>query len=363
MSAMVQPNPDGTFTFRDYRIREVVLAAAARAAADDPIDDVWIRYARTANGFRRKTDFAFYLTALVVRAQTPDADVLSIKSKAGPGGYSANSVVAATVDALAGQGFDLRGLKRAPFNNNPWVDKVRFSPDVRAGDDQYPVLDDLLHKVSLLSPDRAQEALAALLRTVRAEHSFGKHSELAGGEFVGARRAAIIEAVETFLADDAEDGRRCQAFVTAALAAAFGDSVRSGDIHDPSFRWPGDVQLIDGGEPSLVAEAKHRDDVSLAEVITFAETLAATNHARGIYFALGSSNDILKKHEPIIAELLEVVLKVITSVPELLDLCFIWCHPWIAPQFTDRFVRAYSQWLRNLGVKRGAVRMWESLAH
>jgi len=363
MSAWVQPNKDGTFTFRNAGTREVVLAAAAKAATDHPLDDVWIRNARTAYDFDRKTDFAFYLTSLVVRAQTPDADVFSIKSMSGPGGYNANGVVTATVDALAGKGFDLRLLKHAPFNNNPWVDKVRFSPNVRTGDPAYQVLDDLLHAVALLSPEKAQEALAALLRTVRAEHSYGDHSELAGGEFVGGRRAAIIDAVERFLADDAEDGRRCQAFVTAALAAAFGDSVRSGDIHDPSFRWPGDVQLIDGGEPSLVAEAKHRSDVTLAEVITFAETLAATNHARGIYFALGSSNDFLKEHEPVIAELLEVVLKVITSVPELLDLCFIWCHPWIAPQFTDRFVRAYSQWLRNLGVKRGAVKMWESLAH
>jgi hypothetical protein len=309
--------------------------------------------------FPRKTDFAFYLAALSARAQSVEADVFSIKARSGPGGYDANGLVRSVLDELVGKGFDLRGLKGSPFNNNPWVDKDRFDPTAGRADDNYKKLEVLLTEVSALAVEEAEEALAALLREAITESEFGERSVRTGGEFVGFKRRALISALERFLADDGEDGRRCQALLTAALATSFGDSVRSGDIHDPSFRWPGDVQVIDGGEPSVIGEAKHRNDVSESEVAAFVETLDRLNYTRAIYFALGPGNDRLREVEPRLAERHDTLVKIVTSVEELLDLCFLWSHPWVAPQFVDRFTRSYSQWLRNLGVKKSAVSHWQ----
>ncbi|MFI6424629.1 restriction endonuclease, SacI family [Promicromonospora sp. NPDC050880] len=358
----VRVTEHGSLVFRKEATRAVVLAAAERARSEQSLSAEWTANAITAYGFRRKTDFAFYLAALTARAQTADADVFSIKAKAGRGGYDANGLTRSVGDALAGKGFDLRGLKRAPFNNNPWVDKARFDPTVGAGDEDYRILEGLLTAVSALAPDEAQEALAALLRIAITENEFGAHSARTGGELVGLKREALIGALEGFLKDAGEDGRRCQALLTAALATAFGDSVRSGDIHDPSFRWPGDVQVIDGGEPSFIGEAKHRNDVSESEVAAFVETLDRLNYTRAIYFALGRGNDHLRHLEPVLTERHNTLIKIVTSVQELLDLCFLWSHPWVAPQFVDRFTRSYAQWLRNLGVSNAAVRRWEKSA-
>src|SRR5690606_30894667 len=187
-----------------------------------------------------------------------------------------------------------------PFNNSPWLNQSAFTTSVRAGrrgEPELHKLESLLDAISTSTPQEARDSLVAFLRALVVDIDYGAHSAREG-ELVGARRRALVDAVDGFLHEDPEGGKRCQALLAAALSSAFGDGVMSGKINDPSFRLPGDVQVMDGGEATLIAEAKHRDDVSESEVRGFVRNLAANNYSRAIYFALGPGNDHLRALEP-----------------------------------------------------------------
>lgn len=368
LSVSTRISDDGVIAF-DKPDTVALLTAALEAVRDDaPVSDAWADRARAVRAFRRTaTDPAIYVTGLLARALSPDANVRSIKAGSGRGGYNANDLYKLLANALAvqtilpGQAIALGPSGLAPFNNNPWVDKSVFVPNPRGvGDAAYDTLDRFLHEIAASTVEDAREGLVAYLRACVVDVDFLRHTARES-EFVGRRRLEVVRAVNVLLDADPEGGRRCQALLAAALATAFGDGVLSGGINDPSFKLPGDVQVMDGGEPTLVAEAKHRDDVDAAEVKNFVAKLAASNYSRAIYFALGPGNEHLRALEPELATEYQTVVKVITSVEDLLDHCFLWCSPLMAPRFTDRFVRLYGIWLIRQNAK-AAARQWERLA-
>lgn len=367
LSVRVRVSEDGALAFDKADTISLVTAVLEAVRDGAPVSDEWAARAAAVRAFTRKaTDPAIYVTGLLARALSPAANVKSIKARSGAGGYSANDLYRLLASALAGQ-TELPGKAVvlgpsgvAPFNNNPWVDKPAFVPDPRGvADVDYTTLDAFLDAIAAGSVEDAREGLVAFIRACVVDIEFHAHSERES-EFVGQRRSAVIRAVDELLDEDPEGGRRCQALLAAALATAFGDGVLSGGINDPSFKLPGDVQVMDGGEPTLVAEAKHRDDVDEAEVRNFIAKLATRNYSRAIYFALGPGNDHLRTLEASLATEHETVTKIITSAGELLDQCFLWCSPLMAARFTDRFVRLYRIWLVRQGAKATA-RKWEIL--
>src|SRR5207248_581566 len=99
-----------------------------------------------------------------------------------------------------------------------------------------------LRKVGRLSEKEAVAALAAFLRVRLRVAAQMQHVDLQGAS-VGVRR--LIKESEVFINEDPEGGKRGQALVAAAFDLAF-QTVRMGRINDPSRRFPGDVQVMDG---------------------------------------------------------------------------------------------------------------------
>lgn len=213
---------------------------------------------------RAKTYLAAILCGLVARATDDQADPLSLQVGGQPGGYAATSLWQ-VIQAHAQDRVDLKQLKSQPFNNSPFSGKRRLEASWdNVATFNRPRLErtvDLLNEVAQMSRDEARAALRSFLYAAPA----ARGRVTIGVELPEGRLdlAKFFEALDHFLLDDGENGRRAQAMVAAALSLVHGESVTTpASINDPSRSEPGDVRVVatgaDGVRRALYAEAKQK---------------------------------------------------------------------------------------------------------
>lgn len=227
----------------------------------------WARIAVEVYAWKRaKTYLAAVLCGLVARSTDSKANPLSLQVGDDEDfrGYAATSLWQ-TIQVIAQGRIDLQQLKSQPFNNSPFSGKRFLSTEwENVASYNRPVLArtvELMELVATMSQSEAASALRSFLwavpdapdaRAIKVDLD-GSHVDL----------PAFFEALERFLLDDGENGRRAQAMVAASLAMVHPNHVDTPQsVNDPSRTLPGDVRVVDTANGSsmlgLFAEAKQK---------------------------------------------------------------------------------------------------------
>lgn len=233
-----------------------------------------------------RTYLAVLCVLLIARSlRSPsELDVLAIQKQAGPKGYAAASIGSQLIPFAAEHGIDLRSKSTQVMNNQPFTYKRR----IEAGMTSKPYFDrffEFASAVEPLSPIDAAEilALAFHLSMVRVE---SVPSIVIRGDLD--RFTEIIELTTSFVRAHSENGKVGQAFVAAALDAAYGEAdVSMGNVADPDASIPGDVQVSDGSGIWLYCEVKQKV-VTTGDVKSFIEKVDRRGGERILYAALAN---------------------------------------------------------------------------
>ena len=250
---------------------------------------------------------------------------MALKESTGPNAYSARGVAhGVLVPAAPAFGFDLRATGREPLNNQPFFRYDRIDEIDRVRPAAKPFLPDLVEackRINKLSAGDAKAALAAFVR-VRLEAAAAAKSVDLRGEPLGV--AMLVEAVEAFVSENPEGGRRGQALVAGVFDLVFGQ-VRTGRVNDPSRKYPGDVQALDGAVVLLAAEVRQKV-VYETDVLQFASSLRDAGVANGVMVALHPDqeplprDDLLREAETTHG----VLVSIIEGTPELMLGALLW---------------------------------------
>lgn len=236
----------------------VLEEAIAVAQSDARVPARWLEMAKEVAAGPSRTFTAALGTALLAKATEPSIDPLSLKVTGNRRSYSARTLChGVLVPASREYGFDLGATGREPLNNQPFFRYVRIDQMPRVhpkAREAHRELVRALRQVDRLGKVRAEKALAAYLRT-RLEAARRRQQFDLRGAALGI--GDLADAVQSFISEDPEVGRRGQAFVAAAFDLVF-DEVLLGRIHDPSRRMPGDVQVMSGAAAVMAAEVRQK---------------------------------------------------------------------------------------------------------
>jgi hypothetical protein len=299
--------------------REVLDEAVTIAGSTRRLPAEWVRRTERLAGSPSKTYIAALGTALLARATEPRVDPRSIKERSGPRGYSVRSLGhGVLVPASVEYGFDLGATGREPLNNQPFFGNDRIEKTVvvrRSSQPYWNYLMECCNLVGRMSAPEAKVALASFIRQRLAAASAVQPLNLRARQFQVAR---LAQATARFITANTEGGKRGQACVAAAFDVAF-TTVRMGRINDPSVRFPGDVQVLEGVRVVLPIEARQKV-VAPGEVRQFAATASKAGVDRATVVALHPNQPPLVRRALLRHSERDhgVTMSIIESVEELL---------------------------------------------
>src|SRR5271155_1558601 len=196
--------------------RRVLLEEAAKAEAvgADPIWEQRIERFSEICERTTRTHIAFLGTALLAKAVTLDVDVFAVKARSNdPGVYSARGLGHGVLVPLAPQlGINLGVTGREPLNNQPYFRIMRVSRDIPIHGNARPALEAVCDLLEIISKFKTTEEARAALRAfihVRRRYNPAYGKLVAVSEAISPDR--LVAVIETFVAADAEGGKRAQA--------------------------------------------------------------------------------------------------------------------------------------------------------
>lgn len=361
----------------DLAAAEAVIEAAlaqreADRARDTFVPNEWAGIAAEVYAWKRaKTYLAAVLCGLVARATDGLANPLSLQigEDASSRGYAATSLWQ-VIQAVAQGRIDLRQLKSQPFNNSPFSGKRYLSTDwENVAAFNRPVLArtvELMELVARMSRLEAGEALRSFLWAVpEPVEDDAVVIDLAASRI---DLAAFFDALDTFLLDDGENGRRAQAMVAAALALVHGqrvDTPRS--VNDPSRSLAGDVRVVGGsGSDRRVLFAEAKQKLTLPEWVShFADEIRGKESGGvGAYAALVNARAMARSRRsaplPEWRSILSqsgVLMTIWDNPADMLREALVWSALDVR-EGVGRFVELYVQFLRHVEVEQPTVDEW-----
>lgn len=169
-------------------------------------------------------------------------------------------------------GFSIGVTGRQPLNNQPYFRMTRLddgTPVHAGGRRGFDFMLDLIRRLQEADEAEAERALAAFI-VVRRRHVVAYTAD--EGE-ASITPQALLDAIEAFVREDAEGGRRAQGVAAGLFDVMFGpDRVESGRINDPSRKYPSDVCVRSAGNADVWEKAVEVRDkpVSASDVHVFA---------------------------------------------------------------------------------------------
>ena len=270
--------------------------AVRRAQSGRPLPSEWVKRASKVAEGPSKTFTVALGTALLARATHPRIDPLALKESSGRRAYSARTLAHnVLVPAASEFRFDLRTTGREPLNNQPFFRYDRIDRMERVhtrARESHRYLVTCLRKIERLSQAQAKAALAAFLRDRLEAAEAIQAVEL---EAVSLGLRELIGQTENFVTNDPEEGKRGQALVAAAFELAF-KAVQTRRVYDPSRRFPGDVQALEGAKVVLACEVRQKP-VTASEAVQFAARLERGGVAKGLIVALHPDQEPLPRAE------------------------------------------------------------------
>lgn len=278
--------------FARHGDREALRDELDRALRDAATDgDPWPRWVervewlgQRAENTKGKTYIAALGAALLAKATDPRVDSLTQKKEAGPNGYSLRSVAELLQRSVRGR-VHLGTPSKNPLNNSSFYrGPVRIDRFTAIAGYIRPIYDALVRWLDELDGYTAEQAHAALVAFlhVRIDVQRREVAAAAASPRMGRARslADLVDALQTFLVEDSEEGGRGQAVVAAILGCAWPD-VEVVPKHHPA---PFDIKRA--GIPSpLVCEVK-QVVVTDKEVLELARRAHDADVAQAVYAAL-----------------------------------------------------------------------------
>lgn len=269
---------------------------------------------------------AILLTARSMR-DPAELDVLVIQQKAGPKGYAAASIGRILIPFATEQGIDLRSKSSSVLNNQPFTFKKFITPKMT---DRKPVqfarFFEAASAINSLSSSESHEVLALLFhmsRAVAKEVVTFKATHMDWNEV-----RHHFAAWARFTDENSDNGKVGLVFVTSLLGLAYGDSVVAmGQNWDPDVTTPGDVQVLENGEPWLWIEVKQKP-VTTGDVQAFCEKVKLVRGTRIFYCALANANYRNNLNHDKLAKLAasdSLDLTIVESPAELVDVLLPRC--------------------------------------
>lgn len=244
-----------------------ILREEAAKVAQDPGDPTWIkkveRLSEMCEDSGIRTHIAFLGMALLAKSVDRRADLYWIKPKHAKGAeyaFSARSFAHGVLVPLSAElGFSLGVTGREPLNNQPYFRMTRLDDGTPVHPAGKPSFDYMLSLIKELQ-EVPSEAIArnALRAFIAVRSRYQKRYGPAVGELTVTPRGLLL-AIEAFVREDSEGGKRAQAVVAALFDVVVGkERVISDRINDPSRRHPGDVVVIDEETIEKAIEVKDK---------------------------------------------------------------------------------------------------------
>ena len=202
---------------------------------------------------------SFLGTALLAKSLNSQIDPHTVKPTHAPNkerAYPARTLAERVLVPVANQiGMDLGVTGREPLNNQPYF-RMRWlgdeTPISQASRPPFEYMLDLIKE--LASMDSASSA-SALRAFIAVRKTYAKVYERFEGD-VSVTFEAFPDAIETFVSENSENGKRAQAIAAGLIDLVEGaDRVLSGRINDPSRKHPGDVCVLSADDDSIFLKA------------------------------------------------------------------------------------------------------------
>ena len=303
----------------------------------------------------------FLLTALLAKATDPSVDVLSLAVGSTARGYSARSLAADVVVPISREvGIDLRTNGPEPLNNSPFYGCARVDAmDRSRNPEAFNYLLETAEKIALLDASGAARALAAAVRVGMKDFD-GEVVPLVGK---ARGMAQLVRAVEEFLSEKPEGGKRAQAAVAAALSCVF-KRVETGLVNDPSRQTTGDVVVYGRGNNAVLAVEVRAKHVDLDDAELFRSRLAAEGIEKALICALAARQEAFEYDAIVDLSTGEEAptLQVMTSATEMLTAAVTWSSL-SAGDFAAAFPRHMAERLFEVGAPRATVSRWARITY
>ncbi|MGD0192881.1 MAG: restriction endonuclease, SacI family [Rhizomicrobium sp.] len=241
----------------DKKLAEAVLLEQAALAEKGEVDAAWIKRIENFSEIcerTTRTHVAFLGTALLAKSVSLEADIYAVKARSKEtGAYSARSLGHGVLVPLAPQlGINLGVTGREPLNNQPYFRIMRVSRDIPIHGNAKPALVALCDLLDIADRFKTTKEARLALRAfifVRRKYAPEYGALTAVSDALTPRR--LVSAIETFVAEDSEGGKRAQAVVAGLLDIFAGeDRVETSRINDPDRHLPGDVGVRDADDAS-----------------------------------------------------------------------------------------------------------------
>ncbi len=338
------------------RAMSILAAAIEWARSEQPVPEKWLVRTQEIAGSDYITLTPAFGTALLAKATDRRVDALSLKVESGPDAYSARSLAhGVLVPAAFEYGFDLRTTGAEPLNNQPFFRYDRLDQMDRVRDPAaHRQLVAYLREANTLDERDAFLALAAFLRDRLRAAGATEALQLRGS---GASDiAATIRAVDTYIHESAEGGKRVQA-LTAAVFDLVYDEVRTTRVNDPSRHAPGDVQGLYNGEVIAAAEARAKA-VTLASASQFIRKVADAGIPHAVIAALAPGQQpLLRPSLALPWRERNVIVTVAESAEELMVAALSW-NDRPVPLLLESFPEYLLRRLHDLEARPESVRRW-----
>ena len=337
------------------------------AESGEPLPEEWLERIRRVAAAPSKTFTAMLGTALLARATDARLDPLSLKTShiahEGRRAYSARAVAQHALVPLSRKyGVDIGTRGAEPLNNQPFFRYVSVHRGMVVRPHVKPHLDYLVETLERLRELPPHELLPALAAFIAVRRRTARRPlpriEIATEQWL---LLEFLVAIERFVTQYPEEGRRGQALVAAALDLSH-QHVELGHVNDPSRRIPGDVILMnEGRQPTSSYEVKQRP-ASPADILSWANRLADIGLSRGTYVLLAPHQE-RQPLENLADETLSrrsVVIEIVLGVQEFLKRCIL-TGPLTVEEFMTEFPNLMLQRLEEAGVARTTLDEWATL--
>lgn len=236
------------------RAKAILFEEAARAGAGF-IDPAWERLIDTfsqACENSSRTHIAFLGTAILAKCIDVRFDAFAVKEAESDRAYSARGLCHNVLVPNAPEiDINLGVTGKEPLNNQPYFRVQRVSRDMPVRGPVRPVIEmlcQLLDKLEALKSEA--EARQALRAFIAVRKRYGQRYAPLTRITSALTAEQLIAAIEEFVAESSEGGRRAQAIVAAFMDLFAGeDRVHVGRVNDPSRTVPGDVAVRSATDP------------------------------------------------------------------------------------------------------------------
>lgn len=351
------------------KAKEVFLEAVQCVDAGQHLPDEWVDRVRHMGNCPSKTFVAMLGTALLARATDPRVDPLVLKAGGEPEegfeSYSARAVATQALAPLAiANAVDIGTRGREPLNNQPFFRYTRVHRDMVVREQVRPFLSDLVDALQRLRELPRDELLPALAAFIAVRRSAARRPvrriEVVSTSWTVTE---FVRAVTGFVESWAEDGKRGQALVAAALDLVY-PFVQLGHVNDPGRGVPGDVRAYvskSSDVPTLSVEVKQKP-VSSSDVMLWAASLASSGVLRGMYVTLSPMQDKLDG-DGLVTQILDrhnVLVRLYSSASAFLRESMAWSSDSLET-FLQVFPGRMQDRLVEAAVARESVEQWVQL--